>query len=108
MYKITIALDLKCSLKIYGALGYRPILDAMRTFAVDGPAGSDIEELARLAAQPCSKLACARACKAPSARDAHVLFQSGQYVWTRPLSLAEVFDVLSQYSGQVSSQPYRT
>ena len=73
----------------------------MRTFAVDSPARGDIEELAKLAARPCSKLPCARDCKAPSARDAHIVVQNGQYVWTRPLSLAEVFDVLSQYSGQV-------
>ena len=82
-------------------VGYRPILDAMRTFAVDSPARGDIEDLAKLAARPCSSHPCARDCKAPSARDAHVLFQSGQYVWTRPLSLAEVFDVLSTYAGQV-------
>lgn len=81
--------------------GYRPILDAMRTFAVDNPAKSDIEDLGKIAARrPCSKLPCARDCRAPSARDAHVLFQSGPYVWTRPLSLAEVFEVLSTYAGQ--------
>ena len=80
--------------------GYRPILDAMRTFASDAPGKGDIEDLGKLAARPCSKHPCARDCKAPSARDAHVVFQSGSYVWTRPLSLSEVFDDLSTYSGQ--------
>lgn len=72
----------------------------MRTFAVDSPGKHDIEDLGKLAARPCSKLPCARDCKAPSAQDAHVLFQSEQYVWTRPLSLAEVFAVIKAYPGQ--------
>ena len=81
--------------------GYRPILDAMRTFAAEAPARGDIEDLAKLASRPCSKLPCARDCKAPSAKDAHIVIQSGAYTWTRPLSLAEVFDVLAAYPGQV-------
>ena len=80
--------------------GYRPILDAMRTFAVDTPGREDIEDLVKKAARPCSKLPCARVCKAPSARDAHILVKSGDYVWTRPLDLAEVFEVIATYPGQ--------
>ena len=73
----------------------------MRTFAVDSPSREDIEDLAKIASRPCSKLPCARDCKAPSAKDAHVVFQSGSYTWTRPLSLAEVFEVLAANPGQV-------
>ena len=73
----------------------------MRTFAIDNPSRGDIEDLAKLASRPCSKLPCARDCKAPSARAAHVVFQSGGNVWTRPLSLAEVFEVFAEYPGQV-------
>eukprot|EP00042_Codosiga_hollandica_P056153 m.803689 g.803689 ORF g.803689 m.803689 type:complete len:1324 (-) comp59281_c0_seq1:203-4174(-) len=75
--------------------GYRPILDAMQTFSsasADSGARADIEDLAAIAAQPCAKLACAKACKAPSARDAHVVLSAGEYVWMRPLTLAELFD----------------
>lgn len=82
--------------------GYRPILDAMKTFAIDSLVAPDIEEIARIRATvPCCSLPCGRDCSAPSAQSRLRIVQDGVQ-WIRPNTLSELYaTVVAQ------TQPFR-
>jgi len=85
--------------------GYRPILDAMKSFcppsnrAGERAAEGDIEELADLARVPCHALACAGACADKFGGRLVVQAVDGP-IWVAPTSLKELCAYLAQYKGQ--------
>lgn len=84
--------------------GYRPILDAMKSFAVDAayPASTDIEELARLKAVPCAQLPCGAAC-ADKRKAAKVKVTGSGITWVQPATLSDLYKDMAVFAGQ----PYR-
>jgi len=79
--------------------GYRPILEAMKTFAIDkkGPSTTDIEDFGQVCETPCKQLACAKDCTAPSARAAHFQSVDGT-TWIRPVTLSSLYATMRQHA----------
>ncbi|EGD72878.1 hypothetical protein PTSG_04607 [Salpingoeca rosetta] len=82
--------------------GYRPILDAFKSFAVDAdfPASTDIEDMSGVYHTPCDKLPCGQACADQCSTDrklARLKIAADTVSWIEPVDLDDLLSIVDSH-----------